>query len=134
VRRKRIEKFTTSYSEQEEAMSFLNNQYLSNNSLPAWLQAFAALVALGISAWAVVRTGAAERRRDRLKARSIAVAIYPEFLKLQVLIADIPAHLERLKQTERVVGQNVAYKVMGAQLEMPAMVERNIDNLYPDHR
>jgi hypothetical protein len=41
---------------------------------PAWLQAFAAIVALGISVWATWRVGAADRRRDRLQMLGIAVA------------------------------------------------------------
>ncbi|MDR3528102.1 MAG: hypothetical protein P4L57_12570 [Rhizomicrobium sp.] len=106
------------------------SSYLSNATLAAWLQAFAAIVALVISAWAVVSTGAEERRRDRLRARSIAVAIYPELLKLDVVIDQMTRHVERLKTMDRVVGQNVASAVYGAQLTIPTMIERNIDNVY----
>jgi hypothetical protein len=54
---------------------------LAKPELASWLQAFAAIVALVISVWATWRVGAAERRRSRLQAHGIAVAIYPELLK-----------------------------------------------------
>lgn len=59
---------------------------LEKQDLPAWLQAFAALVAIVISVWASLRVGAAERRKDALLAQGISVAIYPEILKLEVSV------------------------------------------------
>jgi hypothetical protein len=59
---------------------------LAQPELANWLQAFAAVLALGISVWAAWRAGAADRKRDRLQARGITVAIDPELLKLQVTV------------------------------------------------
>lgn len=103
---------------------------LSDPTLAAWLQAFAAVVALAISVWAVLRTDAEARRKDKLKARAVAVAIYSEFLKLKVIVDEMDGYLDSLKTMERVVGQNVAYRISEAQLTIPAMIERNIDNFY----
>jgi hypothetical protein len=100
--------------------------------LPAWLQAFAAVVALCISVWAVFRTGAAERRRDRLQSRAIAVAIYPEILKLEIVFREAQERLRRLAETwgGKAVGQTVAANIRGEEVAIPTMLARNIDRLF----
>jgi hypothetical protein len=104
----------------------------SNPTLASWLQAFAAVVALGISVWATWRVGSAERRRDLLQARGIAVAIYPELQKLKVTVSDIQGNLEQFRmQASHLVGQSVAANIQGlAQISMPPMIDRNIDKLF----
>ena len=52
--------------------------------LLAYLQAFTAIVALGISVWAVLRNTSATRRRDRLELNGLAVSVYPELLMLRL--------------------------------------------------
>jgi hypothetical protein len=59
-------------------MKLFNDWILQPQYLTAWLQAFAALVALFISGLAVWRTEGVARRRNRLELRGVAVAIYPE--------------------------------------------------------
>jgi hypothetical protein len=100
--------------------------------LPAWLQAFAALVALGISVWAVFRATSVEKRRDRLQARGIAVAIYPEILKLENTIPNVREALNTLKLRDRdLAGQSVSASVqLSARIEVPPMLDRNIDRLF----
>ncbi len=105
-------------------------QWLSNEALAAWLQAFAAAIALIISVWAVLRTGAVERRKDKLRARAIAVAIYPEVLNLESVVNWMQSYLNDLRKIDSAVGQSVAANVSNAHITMPAMIERNIDNLY----
>ena len=63
-------------------MDFLAEIFKPAN-LPAWLQAVAALIALGISVYAVRANGADERKRARLELRGIVVAIYPELSMLE---------------------------------------------------
>jgi hypothetical protein len=67
-----------------------------------------------------------------LQSHGIAVAIYPEILKLEVLIPSTRDTLVRLKeQNSHLVGQNVAFDVqrMG-RIEIPPMLDRNIDRLF----
>ncbi len=105
--------------------------WLPLKDLPAWLQAFAAIVALGISVWAVWQTNAGERRKDRLRAHGIAVAIYPELLKLTGVLQNVRDSLARLKTNSRVlVGQTIAATVQTGKVPIPPMLERNVDNFY----
>jgi hypothetical protein len=86
---------------------------------------------LGISVWAIMRTNAAERRKDSLRARGIAVAIYPELLKLTPIVDDIRQRLVQLKKEQSgQVGQSIAWITQTAQIAVPPMLERNVDNLY----
>lgn len=102
------------------------------NALPAWLQAFAAMVALGISVWATLKATAGDKRRDRLQSRGIAVAIYPEILKLEVTIPSTRDALATLIERNRnLVGQSVAASVqLTGRIEIPPMLDRNIDRLF----
>jgi hypothetical protein len=94
-------------------------------------QAAAAFVALGISVWAVLRQGAAERQRERVRARGIAVAIYPGLLKLDVelrrahntLHAPLPNRLEGLSGVQ-------AELITAITVTLPSIIERHYDSLF----
>jgi hypothetical protein len=99
--------------------------------LPAWLQAIAAIVALAISVWAVLRANAVERRRDNIRAHGIAVAIYPEILRIPVEVENVFTRLADLRANYgHLVGQSIAVNFQMAQITLPSMLERNVDNLY----
>jgi hypothetical protein len=112
--------------------SFLTVWVLKPEYLPAWLQAASAMVALGISVWAVWWAGASTRRRDRLELRGLAVAIYPEIPMLKVRTQNVRDGIEGFKERlGSLPGQSVAAGLqMAAHLEIPPMLERNIDKLY----
>jgi hypothetical protein len=100
-----------------------------NDWFPAWLQAGAAIIALGLGVWSVRATGAAQRRRDRLELRGLAVAIYPELLMLPTTIQSVRVRLVLL------VGQTGAQSFpatmeLAVHIQLPPMVERNIDKLF----
>lgn len=104
---------------------------MDSKDIPSWLQAFAAIVALGMSYFAIRQANAVEKRRDRLKSHAIAVAIYPDLLKLDIIIGNVNATLQSLKTNNRVlVGQTIGHTVQGGQIEIPPMLDRNVDNLY----
>jgi hypothetical protein len=105
---------------------------LTKPDLASWLQAFAAIVALVISVWAAWRTGAVERQRDLLQARGIAVAIYPEILKLKETACDTRRDLAQHQSVAgHLVGQSVAATIQGlAHIDVPPMIDRNIDRLF----
>jgi hypothetical protein len=100
--------------------------------LPGWLSAFAALVALFISVWASLRVGKAERRKDWLQSRVIAVAIYPEVAKLETTINDVHQGLALVKtRAGALAGQSVVAEVQRvALIPVPAMLDRNVDKLF----
>jgi hypothetical protein len=105
---------------------------LAAPSFTSWLQAFAAIVAIGISVLSLLRGSAADRRRERLQRQGIAVAIYPELLKLQVLIQNTREALAKLKvNPDHLVGQSIAADLLNSStLTLPSMLERNIDKLF----
>src|SRR5208337_1165136 len=100
--------------------------------LTAWLQAAAAIVALGISAWSVQRQVAFERRRNRQEMNTLAVAIYPEIVMLKNSIQTVRDRLTKLKETNTgLVGQSIGAELQArSYIAMPPMVERNIDKLF----
>lgn len=107
------------------------NAVLSKPDLPAWLQAFAALVALFISVWAALRAGAVEKHRDRQEALGVAVAIYPEILKLEVTLENSRNCLRQTAALNgQLVGQSVMARIQGAQIPIPPMLDRNVDRLF----
>ena len=112
--------------------AFLNNWILKPEYLASWLQAATAIVALCISAWAVWWTGAAARRRDRLEIRGIAVAVFPEIEMLKVSVQNVRVGIGSLKQQYgTLVGQSVAASLqLAACIQIPPMIERNIDKLF----
>lgn len=100
--------------------------------LPAWLQAFAAIIALGISVWATLKATAGDKRRDRLQSHGIAVAIYPEILKLEAIIPSTRDALVEFKErNSHLVGQSVSSSVqLKGYIQIPPMLDRNIDRLF----
>jgi hypothetical protein len=113
-------------------MSFLNNWIAKPEYLPAWLQAVAAVVALGISVWAVWWTGATGRRRDRLELRGLAVAVFPEIVMLKTSVQNVRDNLLSIKKRYAgQVGQSVgAVLQLSAPIQVPPMMERNTDKLF----
>jgi hypothetical protein len=105
---------------------------MSQPELPAWLQAIAAFVALFISVWASWRIGSIERRRDRLQARGIAVAIYPEIESLTVTVKDARTGLLKIKeQAGTLAGQAVGASIqLTAQIKIPPLLDRNVERLF----
>jgi hypothetical protein len=112
--------------------AWLDGWVLQPQYLPGWLSAFAALIVSGISVWAVLRTGAAERRRGRLQSRAIAVAIYPGVAYLETVVDETRKELATLKAHSGVLArQNVASEVQRvAQIPIPTMLVRNVDRLF----
>ncbi len=112
--------------------SWFNQWVLTPALLPAWLQAAAAIVALWISAWAVWRTTAIERRRDRLERQAIAVAVYPEIEMLKSSTQGVRKGIARIVECDRqLVGQSVGDSLLRAAfIQVPPMLERNTDKLY----
>jgi hypothetical protein len=104
---------------------------LSQPDLPAWLQAFTTVVALFISVWASLRVGSIERRKERLQARAIAVAIYPEIQRLAVTLKEMRAGLLKIKEQDgTLAGQSVGASIQQAQIEIPPLLDRNVDRLF----
>jgi len=77
-------------------------------AFPSWLQAFAAMAAIIISVLALLRGSAADHRREHLQRQGIAVAVYPDILKLEVMIQDARAALGVAQH----LNQRVANKVL----------------------
>ncbi len=89
-------------------------------------------MAIVISVWASFRAGAIERRRYRLQARGIAVAIYPAILKLPAELENARSVVSKLRQQEvRHVGSHLASDLeVVTRIGLPAMIERNMDQLF----
>lgn len=96
-----------------------------------------ALIA-GLVAYVGARQAAAKQitamtARDRLQAHGIAVAIYPELLKLPTLIDNARKHLTQIvdqlagKQSGQFVAGNLQ---ISASIQIPPMLDRNIDLLF----
>jgi hypothetical protein len=96
------------------------------------LQAFAALVALGISVWAALRSSSATRKREQLEQNGLAVSVYPELLMLPTMIQNVREGVSRLKTRDgHLVGQSVAASFrMAATIDVPPMLSRNVDRLF----
>jgi len=110
-------------------VSFLDGWVLKPEYLPAWLQAVAAIVALGLGVWSVHASGAAQRRRDRLELRGLAVAIYPELCMLPAIVQNARDGLARLRTHDG--DQSFPASVqLTAPIQMPPMLERYIDKLF----
>jgi hypothetical protein len=114
------------------AISFGTSAQSSMKDLPSWLSAFAAMIALGISVWATLKATAGDKRRDRLESHGIAVAIYPEVLKLPTIIQNARDALARLKERDcYLAGQSIsAHLQFASRIEIPPMLDRNIDRLF----
>ncbi len=110
-------------------MNFLDEWIFKPELLPAWLQAAAAVVALGLVVWSVRAAGAAQRRRDRLELRGLAVAIYPELCMLPTVVQNVRDNLARLKIVDG--DQSFPASVqLTAPIQLSPMLERNIDKLF----
>lgn len=98
---------------------------------------FFALIA-GVIAYLGARQAAAKQIsamtvRDRLQAQGIAVAIYPELLKLPVMIRKIRKRLNEIvaQFAGKQPGQTIAANIQRAgTIPMPTMLGRNIDLLF----
>jgi hypothetical protein len=73
---------------------------ISDGNLPSWLQAFAAIVALGIAVWGTLRADRAVKRRERLQARCIATAILPDIVAIEVYLGRSRSLLKPLCQKQ----------------------------------
>ncbi|GLH77041.1 hypothetical protein SSBR45G_19490 [Bradyrhizobium sp. SSBR45G] len=111
---------------------FLDKWVLKPELISGWLQALAAIIALGVSTWAVFWTTAASRRRDRLESRGLAVAVFPEILMLKAIIQQIRDSITDLKaRYGNLVGQSIAAELQNrTAISIPPMLERNIDKLF----
>jgi F0F1-type ATP synthase membrane subunit c/vacuolar-type H+-ATPase subunit K len=104
-----------------------------------WQTLIAGFLAIGaaiIGAIAVYYVGnaqmAAVRKRDRLQAKSLAVAILPEILQLRVhhdRAMDI-VHQEFPKLHDTDLNTNVAYRINMATIELPPVLSQSVDRLY----
>ena len=96
---------------------------------PAWVQAVGTVGAIVVAFW----IGHSDRRRDnadrRLKARSLALALYPEFMELTAKREKALKYLARGFHNHRVVQQ---YDLMkkGAALKIPPVLSESVDRLY----
>ena len=110
-------------------VNFLNAWILKPEYLPAWLQAVAAIVALGLGVWSVRASGSAQRRHDLLELRGLAVAIYPELCMLPTIVQNVRDGLARLRTHDG--DQSFPASVqLTAPIQMPPMLERYIDKLF----
>jgi hypothetical protein len=111
------------------SVSFLDAWVLKPEYLPAWLQAGAAIIALGLGVWSVRASGAAQRRRDLLELRGLAVAIYPELCMLPTIVQNVRDGLSRLRTHDG--DQSFPASVqLTALIQIPPMLDRYIDKLY----
>ena len=111
---------------------------MATTDVSALCQAGAAIVALGISVWAVLRQDAGERRaaeaeqrKQNVRAQSLAVAIYPDLLKLDVLVrrsAD-RVYNEFPKETQQFNTGFIGY-LQHTAIDIPPMLDRNVDHLH----
>ncbi len=112
--------------------AFLDEWVLKPEYLTAWLQAGAAIVALCISVWAVWWAGAGARRRERQEIRALAVAVYPEIEMLKASTQNVRTRIAEIKNRySNLMGQSVAATLqLSTHIQMPPMIERNIDKLF----
>jgi hypothetical protein len=114
---------------ERRSVSFLDAWVLKPEYLPAWLQAGAAIVALGLGVWSVRASGAAQRRHDLLELRGLAVAIYPELCMLPTMVQNVRDGLSRLRTHDG--DQSFPASVqLTAPIQMLPMLDRYIDKLY----
>lgn len=99
---------------------------------PSWLQAYAATTALFISVWASIRVSRAETRRTRVRARSIALVILPDLMKLPIQCETAAKRLDELRERmKRQAGQFVAAGLqLAGSVSVPAMLEHHFDRLF----
>jgi hypothetical protein len=100
------------------------------NDISSWLQAFAAFVALGISATAILRTEAASRRRDKLRAKSIAMAITPDLLEIEEKMNHVERFVKHDNNPRNPLALVLPKEAEKFEIAVPPMLSRNIDRLH----
>ena len=121
-----------------EAVKYLLRRVMASTTptiwdqVPAWAQAIAAVIALVLSVVAIRRQSNAEQRRQELQAHGIAVAIYPELVRLGTELDEARKLLDRpAPQPEP--GPNY-YGGQGLKpiplIQIPLILERNIEQFY----
>jgi hypothetical protein len=96
-----------------------------------------AVGAAAVGAWAAYRVGNAQvvaaKQRNRLQARCLAVAIYPEPLDLEVAhkraIGMFADELPKARRERWHTAGTVAL-IRAAQIEIPPLLDRTLDQLY----
>src|SRR4051794_4382992 len=91
---------------------------------PAWLSAGAAIVALFISTMSVVRPTLADRRERRIRARALAVAIYPDVRRVSSSLKDATAVFEGC------ISRKSGAKLGQAEVPLPVMLDRMVTDLW----
>lgn len=99
---------------------------------PSWLQAYAATTALLISVWASVRVSSAERQRNRVQARTIALAILPDLMKLSTQCEAAAKRLDEVRdRRKQQAGQFVVAELqLAGSVSLPGMLGHHFDRLY----
>lgn len=110
-------------------LSFFDDWILKPELLPAWLQAGAAVIALGLGVWSVRASSASQRQHDRLEVRGLAVAIYPELCMLPTMIQNVHDGLGKLPIQDGDQSFPASLQLT-ATLQLTPMLERNIDKLF----
>jgi hypothetical protein len=101
-------------------------------SSPAWVQAIGAIIALAVAIYVPnslhkkeVARADAERR---LKARALAVAIFPELLEIQVKLDRALDIISNKLVTD--LGSRVQFHLDQMKIETPPILRSSLDNLY----
>jgi hypothetical protein len=106
--------------------------WLTNADMPAWLQAFAAIVALLLSVLAILIPAWTARKRNRAEKQSILAAVYPEIEMIEHEVKQIRSRIDRLFHLPKhFVGSMVAAEASVA-LYLPdlPMLERYVEQLF----
>jgi len=95
------------------------------------VQAVATVLALYLGVWAPRRAEQIAQRKERLQARCIAVAIEPDLQYLEVKLDNARGMLEvQSKIPGQVNAIGFSNLLRSVQLEIPPMLDRNVDQLY----
>ena len=111
--------------------------WIEAKDLPAWLQAAAALIALGLSSWAVLATKRAAvdaRLADvedaRLRAKIVAAAIVTDLEIIQGDIDRLKAKFMYPFDLEQILRDSDAEQIAEAGIKLPPMIERSLPRLH----
>jgi hypothetical protein len=96
----------------------------------SWVQASAALVALLLSGLAIWRQSWAERSREKSQARGIAVAIYPELLKMDVGLERATSIMRDISASKGHPAVALAQMLSAAKIGIPPMMRLNLKRLH----
>ncbi len=109
------------------------------SDVPAWLQGISAVVALGLSAWAITGQALAKRKEGTRRAQALAVSIFPDILFIQVslgraekVISQQPfaEHAERQQQSSPNPQGVVAGQLRQAIIPVPPMIDRLAEDMW----